>query len=112
MKVSYATQTAFIREWVCFEHHTFEVGNNKRYAWDQAVKWHKKRLPDVQVPNAVDDAVAMPYPTPKRIFVKPKGKYWEILDYEFEEETEHYPPEININHDKEPDDDDYFEIPF
>jgi len=112
MKVSYATQAAFIREWVCFEHHTFEVGNNKRYAWDQAVKWHKKRLPDVQVPNAVDDAVAMPYPTPKRIFVKPKGKYWEILDYEFEEETEHYPPEININHDKEPDDDDYFEIPF
>ena len=85
MKVTYVTMTGAVREWVCFQHHNFEVGNKKRFAWDMAVKWHNKRLPDTPVPNEVDVAVDIPYPKPTRILLKKDGKYHKIVDYEFPE---------------------------
>ena len=111
LKVSYYTQAAIIREWVCFEHHKFDVDDNRRFGWEMAVQWHKKRLPDEKPPTTIEDAVTRKYPKPVRLFVKPKGKYWDIIDYEFPPQEE-YPEEISINHGKETTDEDYFEIPF
>lgn len=109
MKVTYSTMVASIREWICFEHHNFEVGDNKRYAWDKAVQWHNDRAEQAvklgspffeNVPNTVDDALKIPYPEPKRILARPEGKYWRILDYEWPE------PEGLINEEE------FFEIAF
>lgn len=100
LKVSYATMVGFVREWVCFEHHKFEVGDNRRHGWNMAVKWHNKRMPDTKPPNTIGDAIAMNYPKPSRILIKPKGKYWDILDYEWDGEKQ----QIN--------EEDYFDIPF
>ncbi len=104
MKVTYYTLTNLVREWVCFEHHTFDVGDNKRFAWSQAVKWHKKRLPDIDVPKSVDEALIAEYPQPKRILIKPKGKYFDILDYDFSDKEESVSEIIDNN--------EYFDIPF
>ena len=102
MKVSYATMADNIQEWVCFEHHKYEVGNKKRFAWNKAVKWHKDRIDNAPPPTTIEDAVNTVYPQPSKILVKKNGKYWNILDYEFGEQTE---GELI-------DEDDYFEIPF
>lgn len=113
LKVTYSTMRAAIREWVCFEHHNFDVGDNKRYAWDKAVAWHNTRADYMvsisvpyfdDVPNTIEDALKIRYPKPKRIQVRKEGKYWRILDYEFEDEqaTPH-PVET---------DEEYFSIPF
>ncbi|MCK5605476.1 hypothetical protein KAR91_26525, partial [Candidatus Pacearchaeota archaeon] len=107
MKVTYSTMRAAIREWVCFSHHAFEPGNNKRYAWDKAVAWHKLRLPDDPVPNTVEGALNIPYPTPKRIQVRKEGKYWRILDYEFEPVNDF----IEAQADPIPEEE-HFQIPF
>jgi len=83
MKVTYATMSQAIREWVCFEHHNYEEGNNKRFAWEMAQAWHNKRLPEMDVPRSVDEAVKIDYPTPTRIKIRRKGKYHEVMDYDF-----------------------------
>lgn len=84
LKVTYATLRDSIREWVCFEHHKYPVGDNRRYAWDQAVKWHNKRLPNTPVPNKVFEvATEIEYPRPHKILIKKDGKYWKIMDYDF-----------------------------
>lgn len=103
MKVSYYTLSGIIREWVCVEHHNYEVGDNKRYAWNQAVKWHKKRS-DEPCPTSVDDAVNFGYKNPTRIMAKKDGKYWRVMDYEFD-----YSQEENEGVDEV---EEYFEIPF
>lgn len=83
MVVTYTTMIGAIRQWICFQHWNAGQGNPKRYAWDMAVKWHKERLPDEPVPTVVFDAVQMDYPQPSRIKVRRKGKYYEVIDYEF-----------------------------
>lgn len=85
MKVSYYTMRGVIREWVCFEHHVFEPGDKRRFGWNRAVEWHNARLESEAVPNTIEDALARKYPKPLRIFVRKKGEYYDVLDYEFPE---------------------------
>lgn len=106
MAVSYYTMVGQIREWVCFEHHFFE--GNKKYAWEMAQKWHKKRLPDIDVPMSVDEALQIEYPRPSKVLIRKKGKYYEVLDCEWNEPDEQPQPEtLTLDHDFNP-----FEIPF
>lgn len=86
MKVVYGTMSGAYREWICFEHHNYEQGDNKRYAWERAVKWHRARLLNAPCPTSVEDAVNTKYPEPSKILVRRKGKYWEIIDYDFTKE--------------------------
>ena len=88
MKITYSTMQGAINEWVCFEHWKAEAGDKRRYGWDMAVKWHKNRLPDMAVPKDIWDAKDIDYPEPSRILVRPKGKYFEILDYDFNPKEE------------------------
>ena len=103
MKVSYSTSEGFVREWVCFEHHQYEVGNNKRYAWDKAVQWFNKRTYHAQLnefpPQSVEDAINIVWPMPSKIKVKKNGKYWNVLDYEF-------------NQPEQKEEQEFFDIPF
>lgn len=101
MKVTYSTMLGTVREWICFQHWKADVGEPKRYAWNKAVEWHKNRMPNEDVPKEIDQAVSLEYPTPSRILIRPKGKYFEVLDYEFEQTK---------SKSKEPEDE--FEIPF
>lgn len=100
MKVTYSTMLGTIREWICFEHWKAEVGEPKRFAWDKAVEWHNARRSDLPVPNDAYDASNIEYPEPSRIKVRLKGKYYEVLDYDFEPKQ----PEQNFEEE--------FEIPF
>ncbi len=103
LKITYSTMLGLVREWVCFEHHSYDVGDNKRYAWDKAVEWHNKRLPDTQVPTSIEDALFIEYPQPLKILVRPNGIYWNIMDYEWgSENTE----SEKLNEEE------YFDIPF
>lgn len=104
MKVAYFTMQGIMREWVCFEHHQFEPGDPKRFAWDKACEWHKLRFPDSPVPNSVEDALEINYPKPSRILIRPDGKYWRVLDYEFDN-TEQVIEEKIVE-------EEYFDIPF
>lgn len=83
MKVTYTTMIGSINEWVCFQHWKAAQGEPKRYAWDMACKWHRARFPDVKPPKDIDAAIDMGYPQPDKILVRKKGKYWEVLDYEW-----------------------------
>jgi DNA repair protein RadD len=102
LKITYHTMQGAIREWICFEHHKYDVEDPKRFAWNKAVDWHKARLPDCQVPVSIEEALEKIYPRPSKILVRPDGKYWRILDYEFNKIEEFV----------EPDTKDYFEIAF
>lgn len=105
MKVAYFTMKGVVREWVCFEHHNFEPGDNKRYAWEKAVAWSKKRMPEMQPPNSVADAIEIQWPKPSRILIRKKGQYFEVVDYEWgQNATEQKEEQIN--------EEEYFEIPF
>lgn len=86
MKVTYITLAGTFYDFVCFEHHRYEVGDNKRYAWERAVKWHAKMLPDsgLRPPITVQEALTMGYKTPTRVKVKKDGKYWRVLDAYFD----------------------------
>jgi len=106
LKVSYATMIDTFREWVCFEHHLFDVGDNKRYAWDKAVAWHNARLPDIKVPQSALEAYELEYPTPSRILVKKDGEWWRILDYEWSREVQQQEAVVEKQMDN------YFAIPF
>lgn len=101
-KVAYYTMQGVIREWVCFEHHKYEPGDNKRYAWDKAVKWHNERSSE-PVPQSVEEAIAIGYPKPSRILARKEGQYWRVVDYEWDK-AEVIETKIE---EKE-----YFEIPF
>ncbi len=85
LKVTYATMAGAFHEWVCFEHHTYEVGDSRRFAWDKAVAWHKQRIPDLRPPITVKEALAMGYPNyaPFSIKVRKEGKYNRIIGYDF-----------------------------
>lgn len=103
LQVTYATMQGSMREWICFQHWKAEEGNNKRYAWNRAVKWHKERLPDTDVPKDINDAIYIEYPKPSKILIRKEGKYYKVLDYEFEPQEKQIDIEEAI---------DVFEIPF
>lgn len=84
MEVSYITMAGVFKEWICFEHHRFDVDDPRRYAWDRAVAWHKRRLPDEKCPNTVADALSRRYPIADTITVKKEGKYKRIVSVDFD----------------------------
>ena len=71
--VTYRCGITFHREWVCFEH--------DGYARQKSVQWWQKRAPALPVPNTVAEALAMQagLPDPKRILVRPEGKFTSIV---------------------------------
>lgn len=76
MRVDYNTGLSFISEWVCFEH----VG----YPQVRAVKWWGQRSDMLCPPTtqlALDASERLLKPT--RIQIRKKGKYTEILGYDF-----------------------------
>lgn len=94
MKVTYATMSGSVNEWICFEHHQFDPDDNRRYAWTKAVEWHNKRRPDLKVPTDAWDACQIEYPQPQKILVRKRGKYKEVLDHAFPEKQPDYAKEI------------------
>lgn len=96
LKVTYATMAGAFHEWVCFEHHKYEVGDSRRFAWDKAVAWHKQRIPDLKPPITIKEALAMGYTNyaPFSIKVRKEGKYNRIIGYDFSRlaEPEKPPP--------------------
>jgi DNA repair protein RadD len=77
MRVEYRCGMVLHREWICVEH--------AGYARQKAVSWWQKRAPGQPVPKTVAEAllVADSLPTPRRIAVRPAGKYTEIVRYDW-----------------------------
>lgn len=71
-------------EYVCFNH--------KGYAREKAEKWHEAMLPDEPAPDTVLAATKLLYPIPTAITVRPDGKYWRIIGYEWPEPVDLTPP--------------------
>ena len=86
LKVTYNTIGGAFSEWICFEHHRFEVGDPKRFAWDKAVAWHNKRLPQLRPPISIKEALIMGYAKnpPSHITIRREGKYSRIIGYEWQ----------------------------
>lgn len=101
MKVTYITLSGHYTEYVCFEHHRFEAGDNRRFAWDKAVKWHKDRNPDEKPPTSVEDALWMNYPTPSHVKVKRDGKYWRVIGCRFDEQTDIERPDLKLERERD-----------
>ncbi|GAC1509724.1 MAG: hypothetical protein NVS1B6_16810 [Steroidobacteraceae bacterium] len=78
LRVDYMCGFARHSEWVCFEHAGFPR--------QKAVQWWQRRAPAMPVPNSVDEALAQTHTLskPARIFVRPSGKYTEIVGMSFE----------------------------
>ena len=97
LKVTYSTIGGTFSEWVCFEHHRYEVGDPKRFAWDKAVKWHKERFPTMLPPQSVKEALAMGYDgnPPTRVTIRREGKYSRVIGYEWGETDTPPPPPIS-----------------
>lgn len=75
MRVRYRISVhEWVDEWVCPEHQHMN-------AVRQAEKWMQKRGFSLR---GVDAAVATAWPVPKRILVKPDGKYKRVIDCEFD----------------------------
>jgi DNA repair protein RadD len=87
LKVTYNTIGGPFNEWICFEHHRYEVGEPKRFAWDNAVKWHKARFPTMLPPVSIKEALALGYEgrCPSHITIRREGKYARIIGYEWQE---------------------------
>jgi DNA repair protein RadD len=77
MRVEYLCGMVMHREWICVEH--------AGYARQKAVSWWQKRAPGQPVPKTVAEAllVADSLSTPRRIAVRPAGKYTEIVRYDW-----------------------------
>lgn len=80
MRVKYITYRGDYSNFVCIEH----VG----FAREKACQWHHARLPLIQMPNTIDEALSLKYPSATRVGVRKKDKYWEIIDVEFDEYKE------------------------
>lgn len=80
MRVSYITEAGAFNEWVCFQHEGF--------AKAKAEKWHKERLPLFPIPETIEQAVELPYPKPKAIWVRKEGKYDKVISVEFDANME------------------------
>jgi len=79
LKVMYGTSSHIIKEWVCFEHQGF--------ARDKAKKWHINRSGQ-PVPDTVDEALNIIYPTPTTITVRKNGAFDEIVSCDYKEKEE------------------------
>jgi len=102
-RVQYYCETVTVNEFICFNH---DVGT---FPHKKAIQWHVRHRPDLDVPQSVDEALQNQYPRPFYIKCKPNGKYWDILDYDFD------PPECeekSINFDELEEIVDEWEIPF
>jgi DNA repair protein RadD len=94
LKVTYNTIGGSFYEYICFEHHIYEPGDPKRFAWDKAVQWHKARIPDLKPPISVREALAMGYPSnaPSHITIRREGKYARVIGYEWRKTATPPPP--------------------
>lgn len=90
MRVSYHCLTEHFKEWICFEHSGY--AQQKSRAWHEKFKPHDKQefVADVKVATMID------YKTPSRILVKRDGKYWRVIDYEFNAEENELFEEITF----------------
>lgn len=77
LKVDYRSGLTVHSEWVCFEH--------GGYARRRAEAWWSERLPGTPVPATVDAALAQVrrLARPTAIFVRPNGRYTEIVRTRF-----------------------------
>jgi DNA repair protein RadD len=77
MRVDYECGLARHSEWICFEH--------PGYARQKAVAWWQQRSA-APVPTTVSDALeaAGTLPTPSHLYVRPKGRFTEVLKYRFD----------------------------
>jgi DNA repair protein RadD len=94
LRVTYSTIGGSFSEFICFEHHRYDVGNPKRYAWDKAVVWHKQRIPTLKPPISVKEALTMGYDKiiPKSVTVRKEGKYSRIIGFKWQDEHTPTPP--------------------
>jgi DNA repair protein RadD len=98
LRVTYSTIGGSFSEFVCFEHHIYEVGNPKRYAWDKAVAWHKQRVPDLKPPISVKEALTMGYDkvVPKAVIVRKEGKYSRVIGFNWDKIDT--PPPVSVDY--------------
>lgn len=72
--VTYYTQTKEIKEFICMQHADGSYPKNK------AIDWHFDRS-KMPFPDSIEDALKLVYKQPKKILVKPDGKYFRIVKY-------------------------------
>lgn len=77
LKVTYATLSGRVSEWVCFSH------AKGSFARKKAESWHKMRGHSLGCPNSVEEALEYVYIQPNRILVGRDGKYDRVLDVDF-----------------------------
>lgn len=82
LMVSYITIEGVVREWICFNH------DKGSWAWKKAQEWHRGRGHKLQAPDNVAMALEYVYAAPTRILVKPDGKFYRILEYDFNKPEE------------------------
>ncbi len=75
LRAKYITYTGDYAQFVCIEH----IG----FAREKACQWHRQRLPDVKMPNTIDEALKLKYPTASEILTRKNGKYFEVVDVKF-----------------------------
>jgi DNA repair protein RadD len=106
LKVTYITEMGPFHEFVCFEHHKYDAGDRKRFAWNKAVAFFKERIIDetLPVPKTCEDALAISdqFLKPDYIVTKHDGKYYSVIKAYLPEKP------IETYKDEEP----YYEIPF
>jgi DNA repair protein RadD len=85
LRVTYITMAGHFHEYICFEHHKFELGDNRRYAWDKAVTWHNKFDLGLRPPQSIKEAMVMGYnnKAPTHVSVVKDGKYWRVSNIEW-----------------------------
>jgi DNA repair protein RadD len=86
LKVTYNTIGGSFHEWICFEHHRYDAGDPKRFAWTKAVQWHNKRLPEFKPPMSVQEALVIGYAgvRPTHVTIRREGKYSRVIDCEWQ----------------------------
>lgn len=85
LRVSYATPMGTISEWKCFDH------ESDSFPYQQACKWYNLFADEIwsnpnDFPVDVQDALSRTYIKPEKILARKEGKFWRVLDYEFETE--------------------------
>lgn len=91
LRVKYVTYTGDYAQFVCIEHTGF--------AREKSCQWHRQRLPNIKMPNTIDDALKLKYPSASDIFTKKNGKYYEVVEVKFnkDELEEILPPLTDFN---------------
>lgn len=84
MRVTYSTMAGTINEFIAYEHYKFGVGTPKYYAYERARKWHNMTGYRHEMPLTVEKAMEIPYKMPTKILLKREGKYWRVMDYDWQ----------------------------